>query len=196
MDDREASPPGDGRAAPAAATPASPAPVIPAPATSTRGENVIDGKAVEKIIVAAIDSVPGTVAAGGAINRMAGRGYPRVDAQIAPHGRAVSVETDIAVSWPSPVRDIAHAVRDTIIAWVADATGMPVVRCDVRVATVVGADGDRPWARVAAGDVAAHPRRPSLVSPSAAPLPARPVTVPPAKELRPIKAPRSGRDVR
>ena len=73
MDDREASPPGDGRAAPIAAAPASPAPaaaapVIPAPATSTRGENVIDGKAVEKIIVAAIDSVPGTVAAGGIDN--------------------------------------------------------------------------------------------------------------------------------
>lgn len=181
MDGTESGPPGDGRAA---------------SATARRGENVIGGKAVEKIIVAAIDSVPGTVPAGGAINRMAGRGYPRVDAQIAPHGRAVTVETDIAVSWPSPVRDIARAVRDTIIAWVADATGMPVVRCDVRVATVVGADGERPRARVAADDVAAHPRRPSLVRPSAEPLPARPVTAPPPKALRPITAPRPRGDVR
>lgn len=156
-----------------------------------RGTNVIGERAVEKIIVAAIDSVPGTIPAGGTINRIAGRGYPRVDAQVDPHGRAVSVETDVAVSWPSPVRDIARAVRDVIIAWVADATGMPVVRCDVRVAMIVGADGDRPWRRIGAEDVAAHPRRPELAHPTPAPLRVRPVTAPPPIDPRPVTAPRS-----
>ncbi|KKO81638.1 hypothetical protein WU86_08390 [Corynebacterium xerosis] len=49
-----------------------------------RGATVIGERAVEKIVAAAIDSVPGTVSAGSAINRMAGRAYPRVDVQIAP----------------------------------------------------------------------------------------------------------------
>lgn len=166
-----------------AASPTSPA------GTGARGGTVITEKAVEKIIVAAIDSVPGTIPAGSAINRIAGRGYPRVDANVDPRGRAVSVETDIAVSWPAPVRDIAGAVRDTIIAWVADATGMTVTRCDVRIATIAGADGDRPWPRVGADDVAGHPRRPSLAHPNPAPLRVRPVSAPPPMDLRPVRTP-------
>lgn len=156
-----------------------------------RGTNAIGTRAVEKIIVAAIDSVPGTVPAGSTINRIAGRGYPRVDAHVDPRGRSVSVETDVAVSWPSPVRGIARAVRDTIIAWVSAATGMTVVRCDVRVARVAGADGDRPWRRITAEDVAAHPREPQLLRPGPAPLHVRPVTAPPPIALRPVRAPRT-----
>src|SRR5690606_31691581 len=65
-----------------------------------RGATVIGERAVEKIVAAAIDSVPGTVSAGSAINRMAGRAYPRVDVQIDARGGSVTVETDVAVSWP------------------------------------------------------------------------------------------------
>lgn len=143
-----------------------------------RGATVIGERAVEKIVAAAIDSVPGTVSAGSAINRMAGRAYPRVDVQIDARGGSVTVETDVAVSWPTPVRDIARIVRDTVAERVRATTGLTVARCDVRVAAIVGADGDRPWSRVTRDDVLGHELAPRLRTPAATPLGVLPVSAP------------------
>ena len=138
---------------------------VPA-APGARGETFLGENAVERIVVAAIASVPGTVESASRINRLAGRGYPRVDVQLDPFGAAVAVETDIAVSWPSPVVEVARAVRATITRWLADATGLPVVRVDVRVASVVGSESGRPLPRVTAAEVRAHDPAPALTSPA------------------------------
>lgn len=145
-----------------------------------KGVTVIGERAVEKIVAAAIDSVPGTVSAGSALNRIAGRAYPRVDVQVDARGGSVTVETDVAVSWPAPVRDIARIVRGTVAERVRATTGLKVARCDVRVSTIVGADGDRPWSRVTRDEVLNHDLAPRLRTPAATPL-----------RLRPAGAPRS-----
>ena len=135
-------------------------------APDTRGETFLGEIAIERIVVAAIASVPGTVESASRINRLAGRGYPRVDVQMDPFGAAVVIETDIAVSWPSPVVEIARAVRTTITRWLTDASGLPVVRVDVRVASVVGPKSGHLLPRVTADEIRAHDPAPVLASPA------------------------------
>lgn len=142
---------------------------VPA-AARTRGTTVIADRVVERTVAAAIASVPGTITAGGALNRIAGRTYPRIDVQVNSLSRAVSVETDVAVSWPSPVRDIARAVRETVHRWVADHTGLIVIRVDVRVGIVSGTAGDAPRARVSRAELDAHDSSPRVRRPVAKPL--------------------------
>lgn len=134
-------------------------------APGARGRTSLGSNAVERIVVAAIASVPGTVESASRINRLAGRGYPRVDVQMDSFGAAVAVETDIAVSWPSPVAEVARAVRATVTRWLADATGLPVVRVDVRVASVVGSESGRPLPRVSVDEVRGHDPVPVLAAP-------------------------------
>ena len=67
---------------------------VPA-APGARGETFLGENAVERIVVAAIASVPGTVESASRINRLAGRGYPRVDVQMDPFGAAVAVVFDL-----------------------------------------------------------------------------------------------------
>ncbi|WP_295629606.1 Asp23/Gls24 family envelope stress response protein [uncultured Corynebacterium sp.] len=166
---------------------------IPSGRSGARGDNAIGERAIDRIIDAAIESVPGTVLAGSTINRMAGRGYPRVDVRVDARTASVAVETDIAVSWPSPVRDVARAVRATVAAWVPAMTGLSVSRVDVRVARVVGADGDQPWPRVDGRAIAARDVTPELSAPVARPLPARRVAAPTPPEIRPVTRPGSTR---
>lgn len=147
----------------------------------------ISDRAVARIVAAAAASVPGTTELGRSLERIAGRTYPRFDVLVDDTARTCSVEAYIAVTWPSPVTDVAEAVRSTISTWVREYTGLTVTTVNVVTGPVVAAP------RV----TTVAPTRPTLRPVTVAPLrvthpvappgePLRPVTVAPPVALRPV----------
>lgn len=166
---------------------------IRAPGDS-RGATVLSEAAVERIVVEAIASVPGTVSSSSRFSKLARRGFPRVDVQLDAFGGAVAAEAEIAVSWPSPVAHVARTVRSTVTRWLADATGLPVVRVDVKVASVTGRDGGAPMARVTRADLDAHDPAPPLAPPRVRPRHVTdPSPGPGGPEGLPVRSPTVGR---
>lgn len=121
----------------------------------------ITERAVERIVAAAAASVPGTTELERSLERLAGRTYPRYDVMVDDSAGTCSIEAFIAVVWPSPVTQVAVAVRRTIARWVEDMTGLEVTGVNVIVGPVV------PGMPVTSAAVADHPAHPRL----------RPVTV-------------------
>lgn len=116
------------------------------------GEVYITDRAVHKVVTAATASVPGTVSAGGGFDKLTGMSFPRFDLLVDRASHIVTVEATIAVSWPSPVTDVAEKVRTTIARWITDATGMNVGHVNVVVGNVVGAPDPVTALQVAAAD--------------------------------------------
>ena len=148
----------------------------------------ISDRAVARIVAAATASVPGTTELGRSLERIAGRTYPRFDVLVDDAAGTCSVEAYIAVTWPSPVTDVAEAVRTTIGTWVRETTGLTVTGVNVVTGPVV------PAPRVST----VAPTRPTLRPVTVAPLrvnhpvtpspePLRPVTVAPPVPLRPVR---------
>lgn len=120
----------------------------PAKALETTPDRTVEGRvhiserAVTRIVEAACASVPGTARVTRSLERLS-RSYPRFDVLLEPttpgstEAGSVSVEAHIAVTWPSPAADVATAVRDTIIQWVEDLTGLYCTRVNVVVGTAV-----------------------------------------------------------
>lgn len=120
----------------------------PAKALETTPDRTVEGRvhiserAVTRIVEAACASVPGTVRVTRSLERLS-RSYPRFDVLVEPttpgstEAGSVSVEAHIAVAWPSPAADVACAVRDTIIEWVEDLTGLYCTRVNVVVGTAI-----------------------------------------------------------
>lgn len=94
-------------------------------------------RAMEKVISSAIASVPGTAAVDAKLAGLAGRAFPRVMAQMDPDTQMVAVDVDIAVYWPSPVTEVAKAVRTAVREAVRDFTGFRTTRVNVTVGGAV-----------------------------------------------------------
>lgn len=94
-------------------------------------------RAMEKVISSAIASVPGTAAVDAKLAGLAGRAFPRVMAQMDPDTQMVAVDVVIAVYWPSPVTEVAKAVRAAIRDAVRDFTGFRTTRVNVTVGGAV-----------------------------------------------------------
>lgn len=161
----------------------------------------ISERAVSRIVIAAIASVPGTVVVARGSSRLAGRTYPRIDVQLDDDGHTASIEAFIAVSWPSPVIAVSVAVRATIIDWVQAMTGITALRVNVVVGLVVSSDEKVTPAMIDARlriprlkrlstrevtpfiDVTTEPRKP-LLPISVRSLPIRAISAPPAPQIR------------
>ena len=105
--------------------------------TAKHGRTRFSLRAMEKVISSAIASVPGTAAVDAKLAGLAGRAFPRVMAQMDPDTQMVAVDVDIAVYWPSPVTEVAKAVRTAIREAVRDFTGFRTTRVNVTVGGAV-----------------------------------------------------------
>ena len=132
---------------------------------SAQPETHIDDRILRIYALRGALSVPGVIRHSSGINRFTGRSLPRAEIRWDGDHRTVTVDVQIAVSWPSPVVDIATRVRDVVSTWVTDTTGIPVPVVNVEVSAVVPGDGP-----VTSGDVAACPEAPDLEPVSATPL--------------------------
>lgn len=126
-------------------------------------------RAMEKVINSAIASVPGTAAVDAKLAGLAGRAFPRVMAQMDPDTQMVAVDVDIAVYWPSPVTDVAAAVRTSIREAVRDFTGFRTTRVNVTVGAAVAGE-----------------RTTALAVETRVPLPAQIPAIVPERILKPI----------
>lgn len=118
-------------------------------------------RAMEKVISAAIASVPGTAAVDAKLAGLAGRAFPRVMAQMDPDTQMVAVDVDIAVYWPSPVTAVAKAVRTAIREAVRDFTGFRTTRVNVTVGGAVA--GERTTALAVDTRAPLTPQIPAIV---------------------------------
>lgn len=130
---------------------------------------LITERAVTKVVAAATASVPGTTGFSTGMGRLTGRGFPRFDVQLDHDADTATIEAFIAVTWPSPLIDIAETVRSTIVEHVRVLCGIEVLACNVVVGPVIPAKD-----RVTTEDLAMPPLTP------------RTVNVPPPVRLAPI----------
>lgn len=131
----------------------------------------ISERAVTKIVAAATLSVPGTISTSSGMDRITGRSFPRFDVQLDHDADTATVEAFIAVSWPSPLLDVAETVRATIIDHMWTLAGIEVLVCNVVVGPVLASSRG-----VAADDVQVQPLTP-LPIPEPKPVPLRPIYV-------------------
>lgn len=139
------------------------------------GSTIVEERAIAAIISRAIDSVPGTVRHASGLDRLTRRPLPRVELFMDSDGSAIAVEAMIAVTWPSPVADVAAAVRGTITQWITEFTQIPVVSVNVSVGAVVPAKLTAPDASVGAP------------APRLRPVSAEPLQVADIPEPRPLE---------
>lgn len=126
--------------APPAAPSPSPAPV-PSPAAELpdpelRGRTTIADRVVERIAAAAAAEVD---AATGTARRVLGvpvssADRPRVSARV--HGEEATVEIDMSVAWPAPVRQVTRRVREHVGERLVSLVGLRSARVDVHVAAL------------------------------------------------------------
>lgn len=101
-----------------------------------RGRLTIADRVVERIAAAAAAEVD---AATGAARRVLGVAVssadrPRVAARV--HGQEATVEIDMSVSWPAPVRQVARRVREHVGERLVTLVGLRSARVDVHVAAL------------------------------------------------------------
>ncbi|SDN79542.1 Uncharacterized conserved protein YloU, alkaline shock protein (Asp23) family [Klenkia soli] len=120
---------------PTAAVPAPAADPLPEP--EHRGRTTIADRVVERIAAAAAAEVD---AATGTARRVLGVAVssadrPRVSARV--HGEEATVEIDMSVSWPAPVRQVTRRVREHVGERLVTLVGLRSARIDVHVAALV-----------------------------------------------------------
>lgn len=173
--------------------------------TEDTGATRFSLRAMEKVISSAIASVPGTAAVDAKLAGLAGRAFPRVMAQMDPDTQMVAVDVDIAVYWPSPVTEVAQAVRTAIRDAVYDFTGFRTTRVNVTVGgavpgertTALAVETRAPLTAQIPAIVPEHALKPVDVSQRAAvrqvstpaPVPVRTVRVPEAVRVRGVGKP-------
>ncbi|MDK8710089.1 lysophospholipase [Corynebacterium accolens] len=118
---------------------------------STKGHTRFSLRTMERIVTAAIASVPGTKDLDAKLAGIGGRGYPRVSVQMDPEREVAAVSATIAVVWPSPVTAVAESTRAAISEAIAAHTGYTTTRVNVTVGESV------PDTRVTAEQVAQRP---------------------------------------
>lgn len=119
-----------------APTAAAPPGTGPLPEPEDRGRTTIADRVVERIAAAAaaeVDAATGTArrVLGVAVT---GADRPRVSARV--HGAEATVDIDMSVSWPAPVRQVTRRVREHVGERLVTLVGLRSARVDVRVAAL------------------------------------------------------------
>ncbi|MEU5899029.1 MULTISPECIES: Asp23/Gls24 family envelope stress response protein [Streptomyces] len=118
---------------------------------ATRGKTSIADVVVVKIAGTAAREIPGVHDMGGGLSRTIGAVRDRVPGGRPNVGRGVKVEVgerqtaidlDIVVEYGVPITDVAHEVRENVIAAVERITGLEVVEVNVAVNDVRLPDDD------------------------------------------------------
>ncbi|MGA4838848.1 Asp23/Gls24 family envelope stress response protein [Streptomyces sp. G45] len=118
---------------------------------ATRGRTSIADVVVVKIAGMAAREIPGVYDMGGGLSRALGAVRDRVPGGRSNVGRGVKVEVgerqtaidlDIVVEYGVPITDVAHDVRENVIAAVERITGLEVVEVNVAVNDVRLPDDD------------------------------------------------------
>ena len=114
----------------------------------------ISEKTVERIGEVAVLSVPGVRAIDAKLAGLAGRSFPRVNAQIDRPAGSVILDVEIVSSYPAPVGAITDEVRETIGSHVETLTGLTVQKVNI---VVVDAESAGLGQRVTRNDLLHHP---------------------------------------
>ncbi|MBW5423469.1 Asp23/Gls24 family envelope stress response protein [Streptomyces sp. BG9H] len=123
----------------------------PGEPAATRGKTSIADVVVVKIAGMAAREIPGVFDMGGGLSRTIGAVRDRVPGGRPNVGRGVKVEVgerqtaidlDIVVEYGVPITDVAHDVRENVIAAVERITGLEVVEVNVAVNDVRLPDDD------------------------------------------------------
>jgi uncharacterized alkaline shock family protein YloU len=101
----------------------------------SRGELVIRGRAVSRIVERAVLDVPGVLRSSSRIGPITRRELPRAVVDMStPHP---NIRVDVALSWPSPVAALCRDIRDRIDAEVARIVGREPSRIDIAVTELI-----------------------------------------------------------
>ncbi|WP_030677276.1 Asp23/Gls24 family envelope stress response protein [Streptomyces sp. NRRL B-1347] len=120
---------------------------------ATRGRTSIADVVVVKIAGMATREIPGVYDMGGGLSRAIGAVRDRVPGGRSNVGRGVKVEVgerqtaidlDVVVEYGVPITDVAHDVRENVIAAVERITGLEVVEVNVAVNDVHLPEDDNP----------------------------------------------------
>ena len=114
----------------------------------------ISEKTVEHIGEVAVLSVPGVRSVDAKLAGLAGRSFPRVNAQIDRPAGSVILDVEIVSSYPAPVGAISDEVRETIGSHVETLTGLTVQKVNI---VVVDAESAPLGQRVTRNDLLRHP---------------------------------------
>lgn len=114
----------------------------------------ISEKAVERVAEVAVLSVPGVREIDAKLAGLAGRSFPRVEAQIDRPASSVILDVEIVSSYPAPVGAITDEVRQTVGSHVETLTGLAVQKVNI---VVVDAEATALGERVTRNDLLRHP---------------------------------------
>jgi len=105
------------------------------PEPEQRGSTTISADAVAHIAEVELGQVPGVVATGSGLDKVVGRLYPKVSADVA--GSRARLTAEIAVAWPFPLPEVCAGVRDTLLQRLTQLTALSIDAVDVTAAKVV-----------------------------------------------------------
>lgn len=114
----------------------------------------ISDKAVERVAEVAVLSVPGVREIDAKLAGLAGRSFPRVEAQIDRPGGSVILDVEVVSSYPAPIGAITDEIRQTAGSHVETLTGLAVTKVNVNV---VDAESTALGERVTRNDLLRHP---------------------------------------
>jgi len=121
--------------------------VAPGAADQARGRLVVSRKVVEKITRKAASEVAEAGGTSGGVLGLGSRSdlsaLPKADVELS--GRTASIDLDISVAYPTPIRQATDRVRQHVMDRVAQLTGLEVTRVDITV-TGLHRTADRPQA--------------------------------------------------
>jgi uncharacterized alkaline shock family protein YloU len=106
-----------------------------------RGELVIRGRAVARIVERAVLDVPGVLRSSSRIGPITRRELPRAVVDMStPHP---NILIDVALTWPSPVARLCREIRDRIEESVTRMVGRRPSRVDIAVTELIAEEADR-----------------------------------------------------
>lgn len=109
-------------------TTAAPAPIS---AVAERGRLTISRKAFEKIAQGSAAELSAAATGGSGVLGLGGPSRPRVEVEL--HSEFAVLSVEVGLTYPTPLRPAAEALRDHISAQVSRLTGVAVRRVDLRV---------------------------------------------------------------
>jgi uncharacterized alkaline shock family protein YloU len=121
---------------------AEPAAGAPAPRSDpgSRGELVIRGRAVSRIVERAVLDVPGVLRSSSRIGPITRRELPRAVVDMTtPHP---NILVDVALTWPSPVAGVCREIRAQIEQSVTRMVGRSPSRVDIAVTELIAEEPD------------------------------------------------------
>ncbi|WP_424530234.1 Asp23/Gls24 family envelope stress response protein [Sphaerisporangium viridialbum] len=110
------------------------------PPAEARGRTAISDRVLERVAALAVtevDQVGGT--APRLLNVPLGRGTTGAAPKVSAHadGRLAIVKVTLSVTYPAPILQVVHRVRDHVMARVRELTGLDARQVDIDVARLV-----------------------------------------------------------